>query len=84
MSRAPRPPSASQVRVLRCLRDLTARRGYPPTFRELAYALGYFSTNSISCHLRALERHGLVRREPSRARALSITTAGARLLGGAK
>jgi repressor LexA len=46
--------------------------GYPPSIREIGEAFGIKSPNGVMCHLRALEKKGLIKREESRARALQI------------
>ncbi|MBD3337089.1 MAG: transcriptional repressor LexA [Candidatus Eisenbacteria bacterium] len=54
--------------VLEGIRRSIRTHGSPPTLRELARALGWRSTNSVRYHLRKLEREGLIRRFPGRAR----------------
>lgn len=77
---ARRPPTLRQLRVLRFVADHTAARGYPPTLREIATAMGICSTNGASDHLRALERRGLVATTPIVSRGLVLTDAGRALL----
>jgi repressor LexA len=48
------------------------RSGYPPTVRELCARLGFASPNAVSCHLRALERKGHIRRSPQSPRAIEV------------
>ena len=43
-------------------RRLVQRHGYPPTVREIGAAVGLRSPSSVTHHLEALERHGLIRR----------------------
>jgi repressor LexA len=55
------------------IRDLIVRRGYGPTVREIAGHFDIKSPNGVMCHLRALERKGLIRRDPNKARAIELT-----------
>ena len=61
-------------------------RGYPPTMREIASALGLASPSTVLHHLRVLEEQGYIEREPARNRALRASswrsgeTQGARLV----
>lgn len=44
------------------IRQHSYLNGYPPTLREIGAHMGIRSNNGVDCHLRALERRGLVRR----------------------
>lgn len=43
-----------------------------PTVREIGRAFGIQSPNGVTCHLRALERKGFLRRKPGAVRNLEI------------
>lgn len=60
----------STVRVLLALIDHCARQPYPPTVRELCFAVGRSSTSTIQKHLDTLQRHGLVEHRPDSPRTL--------------
>ena len=75
--------SPSQATVLDTLCRLTAACGIPPTYREIADALGH-NTMTVVRHLRRLERKGLVTRRPNRARTVAATEAGRVALGEAR
>lgn len=47
-------------------------RGYPPSIREIGEAFAIRSPNGVMCHLRALEKKGLIKREENHARAIQI------------
>jgi len=47
--------------------------GYPPTVREIGEAVGLASPSTVHAHLANLERAGLLRRDPSKPRALELT-----------
>jgi repressor LexA len=61
-----------QRRVLEVIRDSVERRGYPPSMREIGEAVGLTSTSSVSHQLAALQRKGLLRRDPNRPRAVEV------------
>ncbi|MGY5763825.1 transcriptional repressor LexA [Brachybacterium sp. DNPG3] len=58
--------------VLETIQDSIASRGYPPTMREIGDAVGLTSSSSVSHQLQALERKGLLRRDPKRPRAMEV------------
>jgi repressor LexA len=70
-----RPLTMRQQKVLKVIRDSVARRGYPPSVREIGEAVGLKSPSSVAHQLSALERKGLLRRDPNRPRAVDIRTA---------
>lgn len=62
----------NERRVLDGLRAIVSTSGCVPSLRELAKATGFKSTTSISIYLRALERKGVIARDPGRHRAIRI------------
>ncbi len=54
--------------------DFVMENGYPPTVREVGEAMGMNSTSTVHSYLRSLEDEGLIRREPSKNRAIDIMT----------
>jgi len=64
--------SATQRRILEVIRQSNRERGYPPSVREIGAIVGLGSTSSVAHHLRALERHGLLRRDSHGARAVDV------------
>lgn len=64
--------SARQRRILEVIRDSTVLRGYPPSIREIADAVGLQSTSSVSHHLTQLEKKGYLKRENKRPRAVDV------------
>jgi repressor LexA len=64
--------TARQRRVLEVIRDSVERRGYPPSMREIGESVGLTSTSSVSHQLLALERKGMLRRDPNRPRAVEV------------
>jgi repressor LexA len=52
--------------------DYLDRHGYPPTVREIGEAVGLASPSTVHAHLANLERAGLLRRDPTKPRALEL------------
>jgi len=59
-------------RILEFIRDRISERGYPPTVREIAEAVGLASTSAVHHHLLKLEREGKLQKDATRSRALTI------------
>jgi repressor LexA len=64
-----------QQNVYDMIRGLIVKRGYGPTVREIGEHFGIKSPNGVMCHLRALERKGLITRSPNKSRAIELTQA---------
>lgn len=64
-----------QQSVYDMIRSLIVKRGYGPTVREIGEHFGIKSPNGVMCHLRALERKGLITRSPNKSRAIELTHA---------
>lgn len=60
-------------RILDCIAHTVVERGYPPSVREIADAVGLASTSAVHHHLIALERDGLLERGSHSSRALRLT-----------
>lgn len=60
-------------RILDCIARTVEERGYPPSVREIADAVGLASTSAVHHHLIALERDGLLERGSHSSRALRLT-----------
>ncbi|MEU4563317.1 transcriptional repressor LexA [Actinoplanes sp. NPDC023936] len=67
-----RPITAKQERILAVIHESIRDRGYPPTVREIGAAVGLVSPSSVTHHLKVLERHGLLRRQPHGSRAVDV------------
>ncbi len=61
-----------QQEVYEFIRDKIRHRGYGPTVREIGDAFDIRSPNGVVCHLKALEKKGLIRREKNRSRAIEL------------
>jgi repressor LexA len=65
-----KPATERQRRILEVIRTFTAEHGYPPSVREIGELVGLSSSSTIHAHLKALERRGLISRDPTKPRAL--------------
>jgi repressor LexA len=54
-----------------------AKHGYPPTVREIGEEVGLASPSTVHAHLANLERAGMLRRDPTKPRALEVVGRGA-------
>jgi repressor LexA len=62
-----------QREVLNFIRDKIDNRGYGPTVREIGEEFEINSPNGVMCHLKALEKKGIITREPNMSRAIQLT-----------
>ena len=62
-----------QKAVYDFIRGKIRGRGYGPTVREIGENFGISSPNGVMCHLKALEKKGLITREPNMSRAIQLT-----------
>jgi repressor LexA len=61
-----------QRKILQAIRDSVQKRGYPPSMREIAEAVGLISTSSVSYQLSILERKGYLHRDVRRPRTVEV------------
>lgn len=64
-----------QKEIYDFLKDKIVNRGYGPTVREIGNEFGIRSPNGVMCHLKALEKKGLITRESHMSRAIQLTEA---------
>src|SRR5438445_12139965 len=55
------------------IKDKIINRGYGPTVREIGAGFKIRSPNGVMCHLKALEKKGLISREAHMSRAIQIS-----------
>src|SRR3972149_2653645 len=62
-----------QKDVYEFVRDKIRNRGYGPTVREIGAHFHTTPPNGVMCHLKALEKKGLIPREPNMSRAIQLS-----------
>lgn len=67
--------TARQQCVLTFLREFMAAHSYPPSIRQIGEHFGFRSPNGVMYHLLALERKGLIVRDPMTARGIRLVNA---------
>jgi repressor LexA len=61
-----------QQEIFDFIKRYSAKHGYPPTVRDIGKAVGLASSSTVHAHLANLEKLGLLRRDPSKPRALEL------------
>ena len=61
-----------QQEIFDFIRKYSAKHGYPPTVRDIGKAIGLTSSSTVHAHLANLEKIGIVRRDPSKPRAIEL------------
>ncbi|OAS83236.1 MULTISPECIES: transcriptional repressor LexA [Metabacillus] len=64
--------SKRQQDILSFIKDEVQKKGYPPSVREIGEAVGLASSSTVHGHLARLESKGLIRRDPTKPRAIEI------------
>ena len=62
----------NQQKILDFIKSEIEEKGYPPSVREICAAVGLRSTSTVHAHLNHLESQGLIRRDPTKPRALEV------------
>jgi len=65
-----------QQEIFDFIRRYSAKYGYPPTVRDIGKAVGLASSSTVHAHLANLEKIGLLRRDPSKPRAIELLERG--------
>jgi repressor LexA len=61
-----------QQEIFDFIKRYSAKNGYPPTVRDIGKAVGLASSSTVHAHLANLEKLGLLRRDPTKPRALEL------------
>src|SRR3954464_1513813 len=61
-----------QREIYNFIRGKIQGRGYGPTVREIGIQFQIKSPNGVMCHLKALQKKGLIHREPNMSRAIQL------------
>ncbi|KMY29689.1 MULTISPECIES: transcriptional repressor LexA [Lysinibacillus] len=64
--------SKRQEAILEFIKEEVRAKGYPPSVREIGEAVGLASSSTVHGHLARLEQKGLIRRDPTKPRAIEI------------
>ncbi len=64
--------SYRELKILTYMKNEILRKGYPPTVREMCASLGIKSTSTAHKDLENLEKKGLIRKDPSKPRAIEV------------
>ena len=69
---AERSLTKRQQEIFDFVRSYAGEHGYPPTVRDIGKAIGLTSSSTVHAHLSNLEKVGLLRRDPSKPRAIEL------------
>ena len=72
-----------QQEIFDFIKTYSAKYGYPPTVRDIGKAVGLTSSSTVHAHLSNLEKLGLLRRDPTKPRALELLDRATRGAGSA-
>jgi repressor LexA len=72
-----------QQEIFDFIKRYSAKHGYPPTVRDIGKAVGLASSSTVHAHLANLEKLGLLRRDPSKPRALELLDRASSAVGNA-
>ena len=61
-----------QAEIFDYIKSYSSKHGYPPTVRDIGKAVGLASSSTVHAHLANLEKLGLLRRDPSKPRAIEL------------
>ncbi|MGF2615785.1 transcriptional repressor LexA [Rossellomorea vietnamensis] len=64
--------SKRQQDILQYIKEEVKSKGYPPSVREIGEAVGLASSSTVHGHLARLESKGLIRRDPTKPRAIEV------------
>ena len=65
-----------QRQIMQFINERIRRKGYPPSVREIGDAVGLSSSSTVHGHLNRLEEKGLIRRDPTKPRAIEVLEEG--------
>ncbi|NLX91313.1 MAG: transcriptional repressor LexA [Firmicutes bacterium] len=70
--------TSRQQEILNFIAEEVMQKNYPPSVREICKYLNLSSSSTVHAHLRALEKKGFIKRDPTKPRALEILDPAAR------
>ena len=72
LKRDERGLTSKQLEIMNFIKQEILSKGYPPTVRDICEAVGLKSTSTVHAHLERLEMKGLIRRDPTKPRAIEL------------
>lgn len=63
---------SKQTEIYEFMKNYVLDKGYPPSVREICEAVGLKSTSTVHGHLERLEKKGLIKRDPTKPRAIEL------------
>ena len=70
-----------QQEIFDFVKSYAGDHGYPPTVRDIGKAIGLTSSSTVHAHLANLEKLGLLRRDPTKPRAIEVLVDKAKAVG---
>ena len=64
--------TSRQQEIFQFIKRYASKYGYPPTVREIGKAVGLASSSTVHAHLANLEKYGVLRRDPTKPRAIEL------------
>ncbi|MGO5075694.1 transcriptional repressor LexA [Clostridium sporogenes] len=64
--------STNQKKIYRFIKQYINNKGYSPSIREICVGVGFKSPSSVLSYLKALEKKGFIKREPTKTRTIKI------------
>lgn len=62
----------NQTKILESIKSGVRLKGYPPSVREICHIAGIKSTSTVHFHMNKLEEFGLIKRDPTKPRAIEV------------
>lgn len=64
--------TSRQREILNFINEEVMHKNYPPSVREICQAMGLSSSSTVHAHLKALEKKGYIKRDPTKPRAIEV------------
>ncbi len=68
----PEELTSREEAILRVIKESVHQKGYPPSVREIGQKVGLRSSSTVHSYLRRLEEKGVIRRDPTKPRAIEV------------
>lgn len=67
--------TSQQLKVLDFIKSYLKTNGYPPSIRDIGVAMKIVSPNGVICHLKALQKKGMIERDEKVSRGIRVLVA---------